>query len=217
MDTIFSERLEASFVGEPAHRPVEERIMDGRRVVRNRRIAVAAGGLAVVAALGAGTLFLPQTINAADVATNPIDRSSQTSATPEPYDVALTEALPVDESWRSGCGAAGQPTCEALLARIGIVRYLSDGTLVRSTPDVVVRQRVDDPAAMETRGQDSVALEAELNGTLGWWMASWSPDRTRVWVADPSGAGTDFTFWSEHTLGREVVAGEPKLTELPGR
>lgn len=49
-----TDELESSFVDEPAHRPVEQRILAGRRLVRRRRISTGAVAVALVAVLGAG-------------------------------------------------------------------------------------------------------------------------------------------------------------------
>ena len=49
-----TDELEKSFVDEPPHRPVEQRITAGRRLVRRRRAVTGAAALAVVAVLGAG-------------------------------------------------------------------------------------------------------------------------------------------------------------------
>lgn len=213
MDTTLRDRIDASFGDGPSQPEFEETIMEGRRVIRNRRIILGAGALAVLTAIGVGTAVLPDSTRAADIAKDPTDSPSENPA--DAASAALTAAIPVDDAWRSGCDSAGKPTCDELMGRIGAVRYLSDGTLVRSADDVVILQRTDDPLAM--RGEKTVALEAELDGDLRWWMLSWTPDRVGVWVADPAGAGSDFSFWSENTRGRAVVPGEPALTQLPGR
>jgi hypothetical protein len=49
-----TDALEKSFVDEPAHRPVQQRITAGRRLVRRRRAVTGAAAVAVVAVLGAG-------------------------------------------------------------------------------------------------------------------------------------------------------------------
>lgn len=47
------DELERSFAGEPAHRPVEERIAAGRRLVRRRRAVAGVVALAAVGGIGA--------------------------------------------------------------------------------------------------------------------------------------------------------------------
>lgn len=49
-----TDELEKSFAHEPAHRPVEQQLAAGRRLVRRRRTVTGAAALAVVAVLGAG-------------------------------------------------------------------------------------------------------------------------------------------------------------------
>ncbi|GAA1127922.1 hypothetical protein [Nocardioides aquiterrae] len=47
------EELEESFAGEPAHRPVDQRIAEGHRALRRRRLATAAVACGVMTVLGA--------------------------------------------------------------------------------------------------------------------------------------------------------------------
>jgi len=48
-----TEELDRSFGSGPAHRPIEDRLAAGRRVVRRRRVATVTAAFAVVAAIGA--------------------------------------------------------------------------------------------------------------------------------------------------------------------
>ena len=60
MNDDLRERLEASFGDGPPHRPVEDRLVDGRRALRRRRRAEMIGTIAVLAAVGAApVLFRP--------------------------------------------------------------------------------------------------------------------------------------------------------------
>jgi hypothetical protein len=109
------EELEESFAGEPAHRPVEQRIAAGHRALRRRRVATAAVACGVVAVLGATW---------AVGASGPERDAGRIIAT-EPSDP-------------SGSATPGAPWEDDIP-----VRYVEGELQIR--PGVVVHERIDNP------------------------------------------------------------------------
>lgn len=160
MDIDLRERLDASFGDGPEHSPIEGRIAAGRRALRNRRLGVAAGGVAAAAAV--------VTIGAVALQDPGSDRRDDSPVAPSPSETVNSTLLPVDIAWRAGCGQAGQDTCEAFLAELPPVTILDDGTAARVTQDVQVIQRVDDPVLI--KGTESIAVETQFQGLTRWWF-----------------------------------------------
>lgn len=185
MDIDLRERLDASFGDGPEHSPIEGRVAAGRRALRNRRLGVAAGAVAVAAVVTIGAVTLQDSGS---------DRGGEPPIAPSPSETADPTVLPVDETWRAGCGHAGQDTCEALLAELPPVTLLDDGSPARLTEDVQVFQRVDDPVTRN--GVASVAVETQFQGLTRWWLVIRRADGSVVGEEmDPALSTTGFDDW----------------------
>ena len=144
-----SDELEKSFLDEPAHRPVEQRIAAGRRLVLRRRLATGAGATAVAAVIcgtafalaGGGSSPSPAPAPAPTFATAP-------TASPEPADA------PVD---------AGGPEGDLEWGREAA--YLGTDGNLQIKPGWTVAERIDEPV-----GPGSVAVEVARGGRLQWFL-----------------------------------------------
>ena len=139
----------------------------------------------------------------------------ETSATPEPSERRADGGARRSTSHGGpGRGADGQPTCEALLRPDrAIVRYGSP-----TAPSCAAHPMWSSGNASTIRRRwrraDRTPWPSRPSST-GRWAGGWragAPDRTRVVGRRSRRAPVPTSpVWSEHTLGREVVAGEPKL------
>lgn len=141
-----TDEFEKSFLDEPAHRPVEQRIAAGRRLVVRRRLTTGAGVTAAALVL-CGTAFAltgggdPAPAPGRDLATSPT--SSQDPADP-----------PVD-----GGGPEGDLEWGREAAYLGI-----DGRL-QIKPGWTIAEQVDEPS-----GPGSVAVEVARAGDRQWFL-----------------------------------------------
>jgi len=185
MDIDLRERLDASFGDGPEHRTLETRVTAGRRALRTRQLGVAAGAVAAAAVVTIGVVAMQDSSD---------DRSDKTPVAPSPSETADPTVLPVDDSWRAGCGHAGQDTCEALLTELPPVLILEDGTAARITDDVQIFQGVDDPVS--TPAVESVAVETQFQGLTRWWLVSRQANGTVVAEQmDPALSSVGFDEW----------------------
>ncbi|HSV41669.1 MAG TPA: hypothetical protein VLI04_23085 [Nocardioidaceae bacterium] len=178
------ERMDASFGNGPQHLPVAQVIGSGRRAMLRRRVASGVG------ALGLSTIVLvaPFMLSQDDAARGPIKQPSESPRIGQPFD------LPVDTSWRADCGAGLPVSCDTYLDRHGPMGYRSDGTLTVVSADVNVWLRVDNPLVIP--GGASAAVEAELGGSLRWWLVARTADgRVITREYNPSGIPVDFETW----------------------
>jgi hypothetical protein len=92
-----TDELEKSFVDEPAHRPVEQRIAAGRRALFRRRAASAAAAVAVIVVAGSAFAMLGQGDDATDpgmpAASEPADAPDTPWATWDDGGVVLRDGV----------------------------------------------------------------------------------------------------------------------------
>lgn len=199
MDIDLRERLDAAFGDGPEHRSLETRLSAGRRTLRNRRLGLAAGAVAAVAVVTIGAVALQ------DESDNP--RSDKPPVAVDPTtETTDPTVLPVDLTWRQGCGHAGQDTCESYLVEMPPVTITDDGTPARLTEDVQVFQRIDDPVT--ANGVESVALETQFQGLTRWWLLIRRPNGTVVAEqADPALSSIGFEEWAAQLADPEREPG----------
>jgi hypothetical protein len=171
---LLREEIEQSFGNGPAHRPIEDVLVAGRRGVRRRRTVTGlATAVATIAVLGATYAV-----------TAP--GSGGNGSTPIATDPAPSSAPAVDEEGNTfDLGGDAEVT------------LTEDGELVLG-PDVVVRQQVDNPMHVSPP-EYSVGLDVAVDGERQWILlgsgpgSGWgvsqladggSPAEFEQWVAD---------------------------------
>ena len=138
------ESFERALDGGPAHRPIEDRLIVGRRARRKRQTATAAAALAMIIALGGvGWASLPGAVDPAD---SPVAASSL--STPTPTTVSESPALPVREP---------------------LYDYDFDTGELEKAPGVTIQRQLDHP--IDRHGVKSSAAIATFEGET-WWVMS---------------------------------------------
>ena len=143
--------LEKSFVDEPAHRPVEQRIAAGQRLVVRRRLTTGVGVTAAALVL-CGSAFAIAGGGDPSPAPGPgIGIASSPTASPEP---AVPPTTPVDAGGPEGDLEWGREA-----AYLGI-----DGRL-QIKPGWTIAEQIDEPS-----GPGSVAVEVAHGGDRQWFL-----------------------------------------------
>jgi hypothetical protein len=141
-----TDELEMSFVDEPAHRPVEQTVAAGRRLVVRRRLATGAGATAAALVVG-GTAFAlagggsPSAVPESRFATTP-------TSSPEAADP------PVDAGGRDHDPEWGREAA-----------YLGTDGNLRIKPGWTIAEQIDEPL-----GPGSVAVEVAHGGKRQWFL-----------------------------------------------
>lgn len=162
------ESFDRALDGGPAHRPIEDRLVVGRRAARRRRTAMSASVLATVLVLGGvGWAALPGAEDAVDgsVTTSPTN-------TPTPTSAAESPAPPVPEP---------------------MFAYSLSGAELETAPGLVVERRIDDP--VERDGVVSSAAVATYEGKRWWVIAATLPDKSSWSHGHPASSTSTFEQW----------------------
>ena len=196
-----SEEIEKSFGDGPLHRPVEERIAAGRRLVVRRRIAVGAGAAGTILLIG-GTAW-------------GLAPGSTPSTGPEP---SQTATQPTNKSPGQGTGN------EADRKHKDPQSYLTGGELATYTPDgkVVVRkgwrisQRIPNPYGLQPPAK-SVGLELTKGSETYWYILEIEGNGMSS-ASDPAGNGfATLEAWVASQVALQEGSAPPSPVELrPG-
>lgn len=210
METDLRDKFDSAFGAEPPARPVQDVVARGRRALRRRRIAVGAGALAV-AALAATQLGQIT----GDPTTSPAPLGHPT---PTPTlgaaalaEQKLTEAVPVDGSWRQGCDGAGQPKCDAYEQGLALVGLRPGGGLVRLSDEVIVLQRHDFGTGT-TRAIYAVEVRPKTGHSTWYAVSRNAGGKAVIRSADPSSSQIDFEAFAQGVASGHAPEGSPPLT-----
>ena len=174
------ERFDQAVSGGPAHRPIEERLVLGRRATRRRRTAVGTGVLASVVALGGvGWATLPGSGAAVD-SVNAVDGSVATSPTSTPTPRTLPER------------PAPSPPVE-------LFAYDLNTADLQTAAGLEIKHQIDNP--ITRKGVVSSAAVATYKGKRMWLMSAVLPG-IRSWSSNtPAIADRTFEQWvHEHVV-----------------
>jgi hypothetical protein len=203
MDTDVRELFDQGFGPEPVLPPVRDHVVAGRRALRRRRVVVASVAAVIATATFAAAQLGPRGTSS-EGPIKPPERE-----TPAQVEARLTKAVPVDDSWQSACGGAGQSTCAVYLDGASPVGLRANGTLVRFRPDVVIAKRIDRPRA---EGPVSVAVELRMPATIhSTWLVvtrGRGGDVTAS-LADPASSRIDFDTWAADVNRGQQPPGGP--------
>jgi hypothetical protein len=141
-----TEELDRSFGSGPEHRPIEDRLAAGRRLVRRRRLATGAGATAAVLVVG-GAAFALAGGGSPSAEQEPTFATTPTSS-PEAADP------PVD---------AGGPERNLEWGREAA--YLDTHGNLRIKPGWTIAEQIDEPV-----GPGSVAVEVAHDGKRQWFL-----------------------------------------------
>jgi len=164
------EEIAASFGEGPGHRPIEDRLVAGRRVVRRRRRRIAGATAAAAVLVVVGTTFAAAGPGGGNHAETGVATGSGATGVAQVDEPAT---IPVDPNSCSRLSGEQRQRCEDFPGSDRAVYYTHDGQLVRRDADVRVSKRVDNPVDLDAK---SVALEYdEGDGTpTRWLFLSWS-------------------------------------------
>lgn len=200
------ERFDAAFGSEPPLPRVDDRLDAGRRALLRRRVVTgcAAAALASIALVGV-TQLGGATRTQQDPAGPPDPE------TPAQVEQRLTDAAPVDVTWKEHCGHPDQPTCSTYAQEAAPVGIDAAGDLRRLDDAVVIARRVDHPAP--SGGGTMVVVELRTPESIHsqWWVVTRDGTRLTARTADPSRSAVDFETWAAAITSGRQVAGAPPL------
>jgi len=168
-----TEEIETSFGYGPAHRPVEQTITEGRRLVVRRRLATGAGATAVALAIGA-TAWTAAPLGDTDanpdrgmVASQP-GMSSAGSGKPKPADAGG----PADVNFPQPIGKYDEAA------------YRDSQGMLHVAPGWTVTERIDEPT-----GHGSLAIEVSKDSRRQWFH--WQDDQGGAYAYAPNADAVD--------------------------
>jgi hypothetical protein len=213
MNTDLRELFETGLGPEPVLPPAHSRVAAGRQALRRRRIATSSVGAAVIAVVALGAVQLGP--NAPTSAPSPTPANTVTPDTPDTRseeEVRLTTAVPVDDAWLDHCGRGGQPTCTAYTDGAAPVAIQADGSVTRTTEDVVIMRRADDWVTPDGTHAVAVELRTATYPQPCWYVLTRSPSgKVTARTADPAGSSIDFDTWAAALRNGTDEPGAPTL------
>ncbi|MCW2793385.1 MAG: hypothetical protein JWO76_2483, partial [Nocardioides sp.] len=173
----------------PAQRPLEERLVAGRRALRRRRLGSAAAALAVVATFGMTYAVAEPGGNAA--------RPGQVATDPTPSPSPTRDEAPESTAWHKG---------EA-------VRYSVDGEL-EVRPGVVVHERIENPYDYDPPKR-SDALDLTFEGHRTWAIVELTNGKLSSSLTQPSNGWASFAdYVADQVASGSAGSGWPDTLRL---
>jgi len=162
-----SEEIAASFGDGPAHRPIGDRLLAGRRVVRRRRVAGATAAAAVLVVVG--TTFAAAGPGGDKADPGPAGHPGGTATNAADPPTASSTEIPVDPYGSHDCRKVAEKlrqNCRDFPGEYAVY-YNRDGQLVRRDMHVRVFKRVDDPVDLDG---NSAAVEFDGGDGMRRWV-----------------------------------------------
>jgi hypothetical protein len=157
--------IETSFGDGPAHRPVQQAIASGRRLVVRRRLAVGAGATATALVIGGAAWAIP-----------PGAPNASSDGGPVATQPSTTDPTPRDR--------AGDP--QSQLMRGELAAFSPDGTLI-VRDGWRVSQRIQNPMRRQAPDR-SLGLELTRGEQVFWYLLDLQGDEI-IRSSDPAGKG----------------------------